>query len=351
MGEPFRVGITRDFLRPDGILGFGEIGLDLLDEAPDLRWEFLTETAAALRPEQIAGYDALIVLTPRIDEATLVGADRLALIARFGVGYDSVDVAACSRAGILVTNAPDGVRRPMAGVVLTFVLALSHRLLEKDRLTRAGRWSEKLDFMGRGLTGRVLGSIGLGNIGRELFALAAPFEMRHLAHDPYVTEEQARASGVELVDLETLLRSSDFVVVNCALTPETRHLLNAERLAMMRESAYLISTARGPIVDQGALTAALREGRIAGAGIDVFEEEPVDPNDPLLSLDNVILAPHALGWTDEWALRTGHSAFRGVLELAAGRVPPFVVNREAIDSEAVQLTLARYPLGAVREVG
>lgn len=343
--NPFRVGITRDFLTPDGRIGLGDIGLETLDAVPGVEWEFLAGQTPELAADQIAGYDALIVLTTRVGAASLDGNDRLALIARFGVGYDSVDVGACTRNGVLLTITPEGVRRPMATVVLTLMLALSHRLLEKDRLTRSGGWARKLDYMGRGLTGRTLGSIGLGNIARELFRLAAPLEMRFLASDPYISADEATAMGVELVDLETLLRSADFVSVNCALTPETRHLLNAERLGMMRSTAYLISTARGPIVDQAALTAALGEGRIAGAGLDVFEEEPIDPADPLLALPNVIVSPHALGWTDEWALRTGRSACEAVLALAAGRVPANVVNREAIETAEARRKRARYGAG------
>jgi D-3-phosphoglycerate dehydrogenase len=342
MREPFRVGVTRDFLKPDGSVGLGDVGLGMLDAAPGVEWEFLAEDAPRLRADQVRGYDALIVLTPKVTAETLDGADRLAVLARFGVGYDSVDVEACTRRGVLVTITPDGIRRPMATAILTFLLAASHRLLEKDRLTRAGRWGDKLDYMGRGLTGRVLGSIGLGNIGRELFRLAAPLEMRHLAHDPYVRPEDAAALGVELVDLETLLATSDFVVVNCALTPETRHLLDAERLALMEPSAVLINAARGPIVDQAALTAALQERRIAGAALDVFEQEPVDPEDPILALENVIVSPHALCWTDEWAMLTGQSACRAVLDVAAGRVPRYVVNPEAIDTEAGRERLARF---------
>ena len=342
VSEPFRVGLTRDFLKPDGSVGFGDIGLDLLDSAPNLEWEFLAEDSRELRPDQIRRYDALAVLAPRVTAATFDGTDRLTLVARYGVGYDSIDVEACTRHGVLLTITPDGVRRPMATVNLTFLLALSHRLLEQDRLTRAGGWGRKLDVMGTGLTGKTLGSIGLGNIAREFFTLATPLGMRHVAQDPYAPPEPAASLGVELVDLETLLRTSDFVVVSCSLTPETYHLLNADRLALMKPTAYLISTARGPIVDQQALTEALRERRIAGAGIDVYEREPVDPNDPILTLDNVIVTPHALCWTDEWAYLTGRSACEAILDVAAGRVPRYVVNKEAVETPVVQEKLRRY---------
>ncbi len=343
----FHVGVTRDFLKADGTPAFGDIGLEQLDRPGNLRWEFLPDTLPELTAEHATEYDALLVLAPRVTAATLAGNPRLALVARFGVGYDNVDVPACTRAGVALTITPDGVRRPVAASALTFVLALSHKLLIKDRLTRAGRWGEKLDHMGMGLTGRTLGVIGLGNIGREVSRLAAPHQMRHLAVDPVVSSADAAAAGVTLVDLPTLLAESDFVVVCCALTDSTRKLINAQRLGLMKPTAYLINVARGPIVDQGALTAALQERRIAGAGLDVFEQEPIDPADPLLQLDNVIVSPHALCWTDECFAGNGNSAIASILDMAAGRAPRNIVNREVLESASFQAKLRSY--GAVRE--
>ena len=340
MNQTFRVGVTRDFLKSDGTLGFGDIGLHLLDEG-GVEWEFLAEDTPTLRPDQVQDYNALLVLAPTVADTTLEGAERLSIIARFGVGYDTVDVAACTQNGVMLTITPDGVRRPVAAAVMTFVLALSHKLLIKDRLIRAGGWEDKLDYMGMGVTGRTLGVVGLGNTGREVFLLAQPFGMRHLAYDPYVTSVEA-ATGVELVDLETLLSTSDFVCICCALTPETHHLINAERLSLMKETAYLINTARGPIVDQAALTVALREGSIQGAGLDVFEQEPIDPNDRILTLDNVIVTPHAICWTDECFLGNGQSACKSILKVAAGEIPDNVVNRDVLADPHLQAQLSRY---------
>jgi D-3-phosphoglycerate dehydrogenase len=325
----FRVGITRDFLKPDGSLAFGEIGLDLLTQA-GIAWEFLSEHAAELQPEHIAPYDALLVLAPHVTAATLARATRLKLIARFGVGYDNVDVPACTAKGVLVTITPDGVRRPVAQAALTFILALAGKLLVKDRLTRAGRWHEKLDHMGMGVTGRTLGVIGLGNIGREVFRVAAPLGMRHVGHDPFVSLSAAAAEGIQWLELDELLAAADFVCICCALTEATRGLIDARRIVLMKRTAYLINVARGPIVDQQALTAALAEQRIAGAGLDVFDPEPIDPSDPLLALDNVIVAPHALCWTDECFAGNGRSACQSILDVAAGRAPRHAVNPEAL---------------------
>jgi phosphoglycerate dehydrogenase-like enzyme len=332
MSETFRVGVTRDFLASDGTFSYAENCFHLLDKAPNVEWEFLAEKTRELRPDQIQSYDALLLLVPRVTATTLEGADRLKLIARFGVGYDSIDVDACTQAGVMLTITPDGVRRPVAASVMTFMLALSHRLFFKDQLIRTGRWSEILNHMGMGLTGRTLGVIGYGNIGREVFRLAKPFGMHHLAYDPYVNETDSAEVDVKLTDLETLLQSSDFVSICCPLTPETRHLINAERLALMKPTSYLINMARGPVVDQKALTQVLQERRIQGAGLDVFEQEPIDPDDPILKLDNVIVTPHSLCWTDEVFSGNGRSTCESILDIVAGRIPQHVVNREVLEN-------------------
>ena len=315
----FRVGVTRDIRAEDGSPIHD---LALLDAAPDVEWEFLRDGDEV---EDAAGYDALVVFSPRVTRATVAGADRLVLVARLGVGYDRVDVGACTEHGVLLTITPDGVRAPMASGAMAFVLALAHRLAEKDRSVREGGW-ERFAHVGTGLTGRTLGLVGLGNLGRAIARLAAPFGLRIVAADPYVEA----AEGVDLVDLSTLLAESDFVVVVCPLTDDTYHLLDGERLALMKPSAFLVNVARGPIVDEAALAEALREERIAGAALDVFEEEPLAPESPLLVLDNVLLAPHAVGLTDEIFRGCGQSASRAVLDLAAARVPKYVVNPEAL---------------------
>jgi D-3-phosphoglycerate dehydrogenase len=284
-----------------------------------------------------------------VTRATLAGADRLAVIARYGVGYDAIDVAACTEHGVALTITPDGVRRTMATSILTFLLALHHRLLEKDRQTRAGvGFARRLETLGYGLDGKLVGTIGIGNIGREFVRIASPLGLRFQAHDPYARPEDVVALGVRLVDLESLLRTSDVVVVNCPLTEETHHLLNAERLALLKPTAFLISTARGPIVDQSALTEVLRERRIRGAALDVFEQEPVDPNDPLLALDNVIVTPHALCWTDEWVGLSGRSCIESMLAVAAGQAPRYVVNRAVLETEAFTAKLRGYAEQAAR---
>jgi phosphoglycerate dehydrogenase-like enzyme len=312
------VGVTADIRGDDGRPVYD---LTLLDEAPNVDWQWL-RGEGELTPEEVSSYDAIVLFHPRVTAATVAGNERLRLVARLGVGVDNIDVHACSAAGVLVTVTPDSVRRPMASGAMAFILALAHRLFELDKHVRADGW-DRFAHIGVGLRGRTLGIVGLGNVGRELAALAAPFGLRVLAADPFLVEAPR---GVELRPLDELLVEADVVVVTCPLTSDTYHLLDAERLALMKPTAFLVNIARGPIVEATALAAALRERRIAGAALDVFEVEPVDPRDPLLALDNVILAPHAVGLTDELLRLGGQSVSRAVLSVAAGRMPEFALN-------------------------
>ncbi|MBS0262893.1 MAG: dehydrogenase [Planctomycetes bacterium] len=338
----FRVGLTRDFLNAAGEIVFGDIGLSALQSLPGVSVEFLPDYGSELPACVGHEFDALLVLSPHVTPTTVSPASRLTIVARFGVGYDNVDVNALTNANVLLTITPDGVRRPVAVSALAMLLALSHRLLAKDRLTRAGCWHEKLNYMGVGLTSRTLGLIGFGNIGQEIAKIAAPLGMRLTAHDPYAAPAAAAGLGVSLLELDDLLRQADFVCVCCALTASTQHLLNASRLRLLKPTAFLINVSRGPVIDQSALTAALSHGQIAGAALDVFEQEPIDPDDPLLTLDNVLLAPHAVCWTDELFRGNGAAACRAIGEVLRGQIPRDVVNRDVIDRPGLKQKLARY---------
>ena len=328
--DKFRVGITRDNLKPDGSPIFDQAAFKILTD-PRIEYEFLTELESELSPETAAKYDALCVMLAKVTRRTVSGPDRrLKLIARFGVGYDTVDVPALTDNGVLLTITPDGVRRPVASSALTFLLMLAHRVPTKDRLVREGRWAERINYFGTGLSGRTLGSIGVGNIGSELFRLAMPFAMRHLGYDPYITQESVAPLGVKLVNLDALLLESDFVCVNCPLNEETRHLIGTRQLALMKPTAYLINTARDPIVDENALYRALSENKIAGAAIDVFEQEPTPADNPLLKLDNIVVTPHHICLTDECINTVAASVFNACRDLANGRVPKNVVNQQVV---------------------
>jgi phosphoglycerate dehydrogenase-like enzyme len=343
MAAPFRVALSGDFRKPDGSPVYPDFDLAPLKNASDVEAVFL-EPSNPIRADQLADFDALILLAARFDKSSIHPNRRLAAVARFGVGYDTVDVEACTEAGIALVITPDGVRRPVAVSIITLMLALTGKLMTKDRLTRqaAAGFAKRGEHMGVGLVGRTLGSVGIGNIGAELFRLARPFEMRFVAHDPFADPKLAAELGVELVGLEDVFRRADVVNVSCPLTPETRHLVNAERLALMKPTAYLINTARGRIVDQKALTRVLQDRRIAGAGLDVLEQEPPDPDDPILKLDNVVLAPHALCWTDQCFAGNGAADVKAVLDVQHGREPRVVVNRAVLASEAWRRRLADY---------
>jgi len=335
----FSVGITRDTLRADGSSIFDPRALQMFDEAK-LQWEFIADDVKELTAAHGARYDALCVLNPKVPAAVVSGPDkRIAIVARMGVGYDSVDVKACTENGVIVTNTPDGVRRPVATAILALILALSHKLATKDALTRTGRWSETTNHMGVGLTGKTVGSIGVGNIGGELFRLLAPLDMVHIACDPYAKADDAAKLRVRLTDKETVFREADFVCVNTPLTPETRGFIGAREFSLMKPTAYFINTARGPIVEEKALYAALAEKRIAGAALDVFEVEPVARDNPLLTLENVIVTPHSICWTDEFFRNNAESAFRSVVAVATGKTPTFVVNRDVLQYKDVRARL------------
>ncbi|MDQ0395515.1 NAD(P)-dependent oxidoreductase [Labrys monachus] len=343
MAQPFRVAISGDFRKADGSPTYPDFDLDPLRQAPGVEAVFL-EPANPLRADQLEDFDALILLAHRFDAGSVPKSGRLAVIARFGVGYDTVDVEACTQAGIALVITPDGVRRPVAVSIVTLMLALTGKLTIKDRLTReaAAGFARRSDHMGVGLVGRTIGSLGIGNIGAELFRLLQPFDMKFIAHDPFADKAVAAELGIELVGLEDVFRRADIVSVSCPLTPQTHHLVNAERLALMKPTAYLINTARGPIVDQKALTAALQAGRIAGAGLDVLEQEPPEPDDPILKLDNVILSPHALCWTDQCFAGNGKADIAAVIEVQHGRTPRAVVNRTVLETPAWQRKLAAF---------
>jgi phosphoglycerate dehydrogenase-like enzyme len=323
----FRLGLTRDILTAGGEPTFGKGPLALLDADPRIEWEFLPEPVDEITPDIMARYDGLYVNGPRVTAASVARSDRrVRIVSRHGVGYDSVDVAALAARGVVATNTPVAVRRPVAVAALTFIFALAGRLVEKDRLTRTGRWNERTSWMGQGLTTRTLGVIGAGGIGREFLALARPFGWKMLAADPFVDPAAVAAVGAELVTLERLLQSSDFVVATVLLNAVTRHLMNAERFAQMKRSAYFINLSRGPIADEAALIAALQAGAIAGAGLDVFEQEPIAPDNPLLKMDNVLLTPHALCWTDECFDAIAREGLGCILDFANGRVPKSVIG-------------------------
>ena len=338
----FRVALSRDFIKADGSPAYPMFDLNPLS-ASQIEYQFL-QCEDEIDAEELADYDALILLAHRFSAASVPKSGRLAVIARFGVGYDTVDVEACTRNSIALAITPDGVRRPVAVSVMAFILALTGKLLAKDHLTRSGPegWTQRSDYMGVGLVGKTLGLVGIGNIGAEVCRLAKPFDLQFIAHDPYADPAVVNELGIRLVDLDELFRSADILSINCPLNDQTHHLVNAEKLALMKPSAYLINTARGPVVDEQALVAALRDQQIAGAGLDVFEQEPTAADNPLFEFDNVIVTPHALCWTDECFAGNGAADIKAVLSVMRGEVPTGIVNRAILDDANWQAKLSDY---------
>lgn len=350
MSYTFRVGIASGFLNAQGQVAVGDISLGLLDADPFITYEFFTPNQPEVTPDQIRDYDGVIALGERYTAQSFAGVERLTVLGRFGVGYDAIDPAACTAADVMLFNTPAEVRRPVATSIIGLMLALTLRMFPRHQYTQADRAGEVLTMIGTGLVGKVLGSVGCGSIAREMFRLAAPFGLRFLAYDPYVRQERVADLGVRLVDLDTVMRESDIVTINCPLTEGTYRLIGAQQLALMKQGAYLINTARGPILDTAALTAVMREGRLAGAGLDVTDPEPLPADHPLLYMENVIVTSHRLCWTEQLMTALGKTDMQGMIRTSRGRVPANVVNREVLAREGLRNKLARYARLA-REAG
>jgi phosphoglycerate dehydrogenase-like enzyme len=342
----FRVAFTGDFHRGDGTPLYRDFGTGVLDAERGIRYEPFAEHKPEIDPAQIAAVQAVVVLSARVSARSVSQSENLLAIARFGVGYDAVDVPACTAADVALITAVGAVDRSVAEATLGFMLALTHHIRAKDRLVREGRWTDRSALMGKELRDRTLGVVGLGGIGRALVKLLAGFGMhRPLAFDPYLDPQAAAAAGVSLVSLDELLSRADFVSVHCPLNDTTRNLIGRRELALMKSDAYLINTARGGIIDEDALEEALRDRRIAGAGLDCFVGEPLTAPHRFGQYDNVILAPHAIAWTDEMFRDIGTTVCRAVVELALGRRPPGVVNREVLDREGFKRKWERLRIG------
>lgn len=335
MTTTFRIALTADFYDDSGEPRYRDFGLDTFDGSDHVVVSRFSEHRNEITPDQLAEYHAALVLTPKVTANSLVGCENLLAISRFGVGYDSVDVEACTANNVLVTITPGAVDRPVAEATIGWMLALTHRVLQKDRLVRTGCWDDRSQYMGCELRDRTLGVIGLGGIGRKLVQLLQGFGMRQpIAYDPFAAPEVLVESGVRKVDLEELLATADFVSLHCPLNQQTRGLIGAEQLALMKPDAYLLNLARGGIVDEDALYDALANEQIAGAALDCFETEPVVQPHRLGELNNVLLAPHSIAWTNELFRDIGRTACQSLLDLSRGKQPRGIINPEVFDKPA-----------------
>lgn len=254
---------------------------------------------------------------------------NLIAVSSNGAGYDTIDLRACTEAGVLAVNQAGGNREAVAEHALGLMLGLSKRIVETDRRMRRASGIARNDYIGNDLLGRTVGIVGLGNVGSRLAELCAGlFRMRVLAYDPYLSAEQTAARGAQKVALDTLLRQADFVSINCPRTAESLGMIGAAQFALMQPHTYFVNTARGGIHDEGALAAALREGRIAGAGLDVWDKEPPPHDDPLLAFDNVIASPHTAGVTRQARATMAAIAAEQMLDILDGKRPPRLLNPE-----------------------
>lgn len=338
--------LSADFLDERGALIFPDISLDTIATEPRIRHRFLDTYLAEYEPGQLQDADVLLSLKPKVTAQSLEGLTRLCAIGRFGVGYDNVDLAACTDNDIAVYITRQAVVRPVASSIVLMVLAASHNLVWKDRLIRRGEWTATTRVLGQEPRGRVVGTVGLGNIAREALRLLRPFELeRYLAFDPAVTPEAASELGVHLVSLEELFTQSDYVLINCPLTPQTKGLIGEPLLRLMKKDAVLINTARGPIIDESALIGVLKDEAIRCAALDVFEHEPLSPQSPLMAMDNTILTSHSLCWTKELFRDMGRESFAGVLAITRGQAPANVVNPAVLTRPGFLRKLERLAAG------
>ncbi len=343
MSDPFLVGIDPgwgDSFEPT----LGEFVRELFDSRDDIQWEIMPPPPEGLAcPEVIDQYDGLVILGTRFDAKSFKGIERLACISRWGVGFDAINIPAANAADVLVALTPEAIKRAVAEAQIALIFALAKQLPALDKRTRAGLWRVDMPILGVDIVGKTLSSVGLGRIGSEMFKMAKGIGFgRLLAYDPYCPESLTRDQGVELVDLDTVMAEGDFVTVNAFLNSETHGMIGAREFSLMKTTAYFINTARGPIVQENALIDALQDKRIAGAGIDVFEVEPPTKDNPLFDMENVIVSPHGMAWTQEGLAGNSRDACRNLVRIASGEIPHCLANPEAAERAGVRAKLSHW---------
>jgi len=289
-------------------------------------------TKEQLRKEVADVDGAVIGSVEKFDEELFAVAPRLKVVARFGVGYDNVDIKSATSRKIFVTYTPSVLSGAVADLTFALILALSRRIIEADRYVRSGNWSKGVEFpLGQDMTRKTLGIIGLGRIGIKVVERARAFDMDIIYYDLVRNRYAEEKYGAKLVSLKELLGRSDYVSVHVPFTEKTRGLIGKNELALMNKAAFLINTSRGPVVDQQALYEALKEKRIAGAALDVFQQEPIASEDPMLKLSNVVLTPHIGTATVETRLAMALTAIDDVIRVLNGKEPTNLVNTELLE--------------------
>jgi D-3-phosphoglycerate dehydrogenase len=284
--------------------------------------------------KEITDADVLMIVYAKVTSRVIESAPRLRGIVRCGIGVDNIDIKAATLRRIPVVNVPDYAIETVADHAFALLLSLARKITIADKAMKDKNWgswtSPSEQYRGVDLKGKILGLVGLGRIGRAMAHRSEAFNMGAMAFDPYVRQEQLRGSKIKLRDLEKLLEESDFVSLHAALTPETRGIIGEKQLKLMKDTAYIINTSRGPLIDEKALVRALKERWICGAGLDVYEEEPPDKGNPLLGLDNVIATPHIAWYTDEARMRLERMAVNRAVELLQGKIPKSTVNQDSL---------------------
>ncbi len=304
----------------------------VLDARDDIEYERFTETSEDNIVQHIGNYDAVILGVVPFTARIIEKADKLKIAARHGVGYDSVDVAALSKAGIPLAVAGIANSVTVAEHSLFFMMSLAKRGVLYDREVRKGNWSIRFDLPAYDLAGRSVLILGFGRIGRRLVSRCVAMEMQVFVYDPYVVQDAITTSGATPVaDWRAMLPEIDFLSVNCPKTPETDGMVGAAEMRAMKPTAFVVNTARGNIVDEAALYDALKAETIAGAGIDPFVVEPATPDNPLFELDNILVSPHSAGVTVESMYRMGEVTAQNVVDCFDGKLNPAnVINTDVL---------------------
>jgi len=312
-----------------------ERGLSKIRQHFDTRvWEDYGPPPKRVILEEARDADALVpLLSDRIDAEVFDAAPKLKIVAQMAVGFDNIDIKEATRRGVCVTNTPEVLTETTADFAWALLMAVARRVVEADNYIRSGQWKvgwHPSMLLGQDVHNTTLGIVGAGRIGAAVARRAKGFNMRILYCDTVPRPDLEKDLDAKHVDLDTLFRESDFVSVHVALTKETHHLVDVRKLSLMKKTAYLINNSRGPIVDEKALYNALKEGRIAGAGLDVFEQEPTPTNNPLLKLENVVVAPHISSASHETRSKMADMAADNLIAFFEGKKPPNLVNPEVM---------------------
>ncbi len=270
--------------------------------------------------------DAVINQYAQMTAAVLRSMEKCKVISRYGIGLNTIDVPVATSLGICIGNVPDGSLEEVSDHTIALLLSVSRGIAKFDRAVKSGLWDYTVVKPLYRTRGKTLGLLSFGRIPQRVAAKMKSFGVRTIAYDPFVDKDLAKGMDVELVDFETLCHQSDYLSIHTPLTDKTRHILDEDHFALMKPTAIVINTGRGPVIDETALIKALTEGRIAGAGLDVFETEPLKPSHPLLSLENVVLSTHAAWYSEDSELEIRSKTAQNVVEVMQGRYPTYLAN-------------------------